>query len=433
MIMSKTQGQCCNPFGKKNHQQFQKLCVITDNLIDTAEKQNLKIKRNGFICQQCRNQLYKKRKTGSENVTEEIDVTEASTSRDTPEPMEFEFMGESSEERSENSETDSSYEVETLDKLKKITNELLYALGINVIDNNKFRSEKYQTELAIDLYKRLNKHLFTLASTEYVNDKIIEQLKTAFDKATSRDMKIKILSVLPKEWSVQKIKKMFGGNVSWRLIRQTKKLVEQNGILCGTTKKIGSKSIEENTFKKVIEFYNSPDISRVCPGLRECVTKYNEQGEKIKKQRRLVLMNLKEAFEIFKSDFPDHKIKFSKFASIRPIECVLAGSTYGIHTTCVCTYHQNVKLIFDSLKKSGLLNNAESYRDIMNQLLCKERKDECHLNNCELCPGVDAKGEGGLRQQLRDEFEENMFENVRYKQWIDSGCKFFHKKYTEYF
>ena len=35
---------------------------------------------------------------------------------------------------------------------------------------------------------------------------------------------------------------------------------------------------------------------------------------------------------------------FSKFAEFRPKECVLPGSS-GTHSVCVCTKHQNVKLM----------------------------------------------------------------------------------------
>ena len=38
------------------------------------------------------------------------------------------------------------------------------------------------------------------------------------------------------------------------------------------------------------------------------------------------------------------KIGFSKFAELRPKECVIAGSS-GTHSVCVCTTHQNVKLM----------------------------------------------------------------------------------------
>ena len=46
-------------------------------------------------------------------------------------------------------------------------------------------------------------------------------------------------------------------------------------------------------------------------------------GEKEHWQKRLVLCNLKEAYHQFKTEHPDVKVGFSKFAELRPKECVL--------------------------------------------------------------------------------------------------------------
>ena len=61
-------------------------------------------------------------------------------------------------------------------------------------------------------------------------------------------------------------------------------------------------------------------------------------------QKQLVLSNLREVYHEFKETFPDRKIEFSKFAESRPKHCILAGNS-GIHAVCVCTIHQNVKLM----------------------------------------------------------------------------------------
>lgn len=425
--MPKIKGVCCNPFGKIGHGQFGTMLEATHTLVQRAQQKNLTLIINDLICNSCRLQLYKP----SKDVTEQMNIDEGSTSHDLSESMDLDFGGESESENSnmcsEDSEIDEPEPIpdsEEIKKIKKITNELLSALGLSEIDNRKFRGKKYQTKLSADLHERLNEVLFTKADKDVANDKIIiKQLKKKFDdKDTNRNMKVKVLSVLPEEWSETKIKSIFGADVPSYLIRQTKILTAKNGILCDTTKKIGSKSVKESTVQKVINFYKSDHISRPCPGMRDFVGKYDEKGERQKIPRRLVLMNLLEAFELFKEEYPNDKIGFSKFAALRPIECVLAGSTHGIHTTCVCVYHQNVKLIFDSLKKSGMLDDKKTYRDVMNILLCKESKEECHLDKCAKCPG--AYGESGLCETLRDELEANMIETVRYKQWVTIGCKF---------
>ena len=41
---------------------------------------------------------------------------------------------------------------------------------------------------------------------------------------------------------------------------------------------------------------------------------------------------------------PQQCIGFSKFAELRPKHCILAGAS-DMHSVCVCTIHQNVKLM----------------------------------------------------------------------------------------
>ena len=61
-------------------------------------------------------------------------------------------------------------------------------------------------------------------------------------------------------------------------------------------------------------------------------------------QKRLILGNLREIYQLFKERFPSQSVGFSKFAKLRPKHCVLAGAS-GTHAVCVCTIHQNVKLM----------------------------------------------------------------------------------------
>lgn len=197
------------------------------------------------------------------------------------------------------------------------------------------------------------------------------------------------------------------------MVNQTMQLVKKSGMWCDTT-------------KKILEFYRCDNISRACLGICDYVTHKNDgQVEKI--QRRLILMNLSEAYELSKTECPDIEIGFSKFASLRPKECVLAGSTQGIHTTCVCVYHQNVNLIFDSLKSKFDLeaHNIETNRDMMEIILCKPITEKCWLNECENCPGLDGNElQNGLKSALFNIIDDEMYEKISFKQWINAGRKY---------
>ena len=72
------------------------------------------------------------------------------------------------------------------------------------------------------------------------------------------------------------------------------------------------------------------------PGKKDCVS-VMVHGPR---QKYLNLSNLKEVYQKFKNAFPETDIGFSKFASIRPKECVLAGAS---ETHSVCVYAQFTK------------------------------------------------------------------------------------------
>jgi hypothetical protein len=74
-------------------------------------------------------------------------------------------------------------------------------------------------------------------------------------------------------------------------------------------------------------------------------------------QKRLVLGNLKELFELFETTYPDEKIGFSKFATKH---YVLAGGS-GTHSVCVCTAHQNVKLMIEGARLMDIRLNDGTY------------------------------------------------------------------------
>ena len=73
---------------------------------------------------------------------------------------------------------------------------------------------------------------------------------------------------------------------------------------------------------------------------------YISVGRKEHRQKRLILCNLKEAYEQFKAKHPGTKLGFSTFAMLRPKECVLAcRSQRHTHSLCLRTapeYKANV-------------------------------------------------------------------------------------------
>lgn len=233
-------------------------------------------------------------------------------------------------------------------------NEIFNDTDVPKIDYTKLRQKKYAAEMLKKITNFLSEKVFNMVENPIDGSDMIKQLKDKFEITTSRDERIKILSVLPEAWNANKIKNIF--EVSYYTANLVKTLVKENGILCGIKKKLGSNRIDDQTVSIVQDFYR--EESRICPGLRE-FKKVEENGETRPVQRRLVLMNLKELYSEFKKKNENIKIGFSKFAELRPKECVLAFENYGTHTTCVCQYHQNYKLRIESLKKINILHNLK--------------------------------------------------------------------------
>ena len=75
----------------------------------------------------------------------------------------------------------------------------------------------------------------------------------------------------------------------------------------------------------------------------------------------------------------------------------------GTHSVCVCTYHQNAKLLVDTL------NVKCDNTDLLAKMVCSVERTECMLGQCDECPGKQPLI--GLVGDFEDDFE------IKYKQW----------------
>ena len=173
------------------------------------------------------------------------------------------------------------------------------------------------------------------------------------------------------------------------------------------------KSLSSEVVEVVRSFYKSDEISRVLPGMKDCVSVRTENGDKVKLSKRLILCNLTESYKFFTEIVSGIKVSFSKFAELRPKNCGLAGSS-GTHMVCVCTIHQNVKLMMENAKIGSLVNGQlSSYKHCLARILCNPASIDCHLRKCSACPGTEK-----VRGILEDGFGENMVEKITFHQWI---------------
>ncbi|XP_044579666.1 uncharacterized protein LOC123261861 [Cotesia glomerata] len=154
------------------------------------------------------------------------------------------------------------------------------------------------------------------------------------------------------------------------------------------------------------------------PGMKDYLSIRNDDGKREHVQKRLILSNLKELYELFKERHPDCRVGFSKFASLRPQHCVLAGSS-GTHTICVCSIHQNVKLMMLGCNLAALTEQLATplltYSDCLKIIICQNPTSDCFFYNCDRCPGIQT-----LKDLLLNVLEENGIDEITYKYWISN-------------
>lgn len=201
------------------------------------------------------------------------------------------------------------------------------------------------------------------------------------------------------------------------MIRISKKLVAQKGILSSPNVKCGHR-LPSQTEMLIKEFYMHDDYSRQMPGKKDFVSIRTPNG-RVHEQKRLILSNLKELHASFKKQNSSVKVSFSKFAMLRPKNCVLAGAS-GTHSVCVCKLHQNPKVMLEacdlkSLQSTDSQRNLSDYKSLLTIMICESPTEQCYLRSCSKCPGTDV-----LRNILTELFDENNIDTITYKQWTST-------------
>lgn len=109
----------------------------------------------------------------------------------------------------------------------------------------------------------------------------------------------------------------------------------------------------------------------MCPGSKDYVIMRNSDGEKVKHQKRYMLMTLKEAHHFFSEQHSEVKCGISKFCSLRPSYVKYLSDVP--HTTCTCKYHENVRMLLKTLSKTGetLATVPTEFRSFLNIVIKK--------------------------------------------------------------
>ena len=331
----------------------------------------------------------------------------------TPLPRsESEEMIESSQEDSDASSE--REEVYYQHELLQPVNQCLSAIGETPILKKKLQHVKYRIQKFKKIRAAVSKRMLPEIRSSNGDDEseIVRQLKEKFKETTMRSEKVQILTVLPKSWSIRKVQDEFGA--SNYMVRKAKDLVKKKGILSTPNPKVGQ-ILTTETADHVRSFYECDEVSQMLPGKKDFVS-VKQEGKCIHVQKRLVLSNLREVYQLFKEKFPTMSIGFSKFAELRPKHCCLAGAS-GTHAVCVCTIHQNVKLMMLGGNIADLTANEDiplkSYDHCLAQIICNPPQPACYLGTCHSRPGIS-----GLKERLNSLMDDSLIDSIVYKQWV---------------
>ena len=270
------------------------------------------------------------------------------------------------------------------------------------------RQKKIATDiLEIDEIEQINQQ----PSTSQEDDPRLRDYETLMcllkekldDDSIKSNRKIQLLTIAPFSWSRKKISEYF--NVSEYMVKEARKITKNEGILELPQPKKG-KLLHPDIIRTVEQFYEDDEYTKLMPGRKDCVS----IARNVYKQKRLLLCNLNELYAAYKAMYPENKIGLSKFCSLRPKWCVTVNSS-GSHSVCVCSIHQNTKLIADSF--SAIISERYSYKDLMSYIVCDIEDKNCMMHRCDKCPGKSS-----LKKFIEEKFQEINFEDeISYKQW----------------
>jgi hypothetical protein len=247
---------------------------------------------------------------------------------------------------------------------------------------------------------------------------LINSLKKKFTEATSFSEKVYLLTLSPASWTITKIIQEF--NVTRHQVKLARELKKKHCSILNYPPKRQGVSLPQSTVDTIIEFYQDDTFTRLSSGTKETVTVRLENC-KIKKQKRYILMTLRDLYLEFKKNFPNIKVGFSKFVSLKPKWCFTITS-HNAHNICVCHIHQIIKLMCDKLCRLVKLPSGEeapsdvTYKEVFDNIVCSRDSKQCMVQRCYECQGKEKLKE--YLQILLIHNECTLEDEVSFKQWV---------------
>jgi hypothetical protein len=172
-----------------------------------------------------------------------------------------------------------------------------------------------------------------------------------------------------------------------------------------------TRALSQESQQKISDFFENDSISRVMPGKADTISVKLDDGTRVHKQKRHLLMSISEAFSLFAEENPNI-CKISKFASLRPKNVLLSSDTP--QNVCGCVYHTNIILLLECLnrKYSHIFPKYER-QAFLSKCRCNIESEACMSDACERCQ--DGKVfDTNFTSKLNNE---QKAENLTYYQW----------------
>lgn len=199
--------------------------------------------------------------------------------------------------------------------------------------------------------------------------------------------------------------------------RKGKKINKPNEKWWKLQRKTRKDTLSTAVRSSVHNFYLSAGISREVPDKKAVIKLKN--GQKV--QRHTMTMTLADAYSVYKSTYPDHKIGFTKFKQLRPLQVKRVRET--ARKTCLCPKCCNTALKTEALKKLVTRKNLSvsvelSKQKLVDMTLCsyettKYPRRECIERVCTKCgPHLVSKIHYKEILELEDDIQWYKWESV---------------------
>ncbi|CAF0901140.1 unnamed protein product [Didymodactylos carnosus] len=172
--------------------------------------------------------------------------------------------------------------------------------------------------------------------------------------------------------------------------------------------------------KDIYNFYVRDDVSYQLPGKRDTIVVKDDDGQKTTYQKRILINNLRENYELFKVENKNVDLSRSAFADLRPPFVVCKAAL--AHRVCVCVYHANVDLFLKSLDKCIAEKVCSSLETFTQSLVCNTENEECMFSQCPLCENF-----------FRDKVEQKVIDGnvqIKWLQWANENGRAEKKEYS---